>query len=355
MIAIKRETNRQSIAWIRDQYKLENLVLDPPYQRRSVWTPSYQQFFIDSILRNYPIPSILINEDVLENGRIKYNVIDGKQRLTAIIEFLEDRFPLGKDSEDNLKKKYYSELEQELKNQFLSYRLPFEVFSIPESGTETIRQIYDRFNRNVIRLNDQELRRAKFTGVFALQMEELANQLADDPFWAGLKLFSRSQVRRMLDVEYVAELYVLTRDGVKEPDVLEDYYSKYDDELPDVEKTLRSFENIKREMARLDSSFRKLGTDLKDTRYSNLNDFYSLWAAVRELLSKKKKINYAKTCKNLLDFAEDVEAAVPNYEGERQPSDDAQQYSNAVRQGANKKNNRELRAELISKRFALKK
>src|SRR6185436_3041920 len=120
MIAIKRETGRQSIAWIRDQHKLGNLILDPPYQRRSVWTPSYQQFFIDSILRNYPIPSILVNEDVLENGRIKYNVIDGKQRLTAILEFLEDRFPLGKDSEDNLKKKYYSELDQTLKSHFLS-------------------------------------------------------------------------------------------------------------------------------------------------------------------------------------------------------------------------------------------
>jgi hypothetical protein len=291
----------------------------------------------------------------MSDGRVIHRVIDGKQRLTAILDFIDGRFSLGKESEVALQGKYYSDIDQAPRNQFLSYRLPFEAFGLIDTSAETIKEIYDRFNRNVVRLNDQELRRAKFTGVFAQKMEDIANQLSDDSFWSGLKLFTRNAVRRMLDIEYVAELYVLTKDGVQEPDVLDDYYADYDDDLPDIEETQKLFDRIKKELSILDRNFKKLGADFRKTRYTNLNDFYSLWAAIRESIQAKERLNHLKTCEKLLDFSDDVASAAPSYDGKRKPSPLAQQYSDAVRQGANKKNNRELRADCLRKCFVFRK
>jgi len=58
--------------------------LDPEYQRRERWDAQRQSRLIESFLMNVPVPPVFLNED--EYG--SYSVIDGKQRLTAIHEFL---------------------------------------------------------------------------------------------------------------------------------------------------------------------------------------------------------------------------------------------------------------------------
>lgn len=258
---IKRENTKFSIASIRDLFKLGNFDLDPPYQRRSVWSVSFKQYFVDSILRNFPVPPMFVTEDVMPDGRVIYRVVDGKQRLTSVLEFLDDIFTLGDKSDPALQKKYYSQLESDVKKHFLSYRLNFESLNLDDGDTITIEEIYDRFNRNVARLNDQELRKAKYKGSFAQKMEEIADQLADDTFWIGLRLFSKTAVRRMKDVEYISELCVLTMDGVQEPDVLDDYYANNDDELPENwDRTYKLFNKIKQEIESLNLDFEKTST-----------------------------------------------------------------------------------------------
>lgn len=54
------------------------------YQRKLVWTLEEKQKLIDSILKDYPIPAILLAE---KEGR--YEIIDGLQRLHAILSFIE--------------------------------------------------------------------------------------------------------------------------------------------------------------------------------------------------------------------------------------------------------------------------
>ena len=339
---LSRERNYQSIAWVRDQNKLGNLDLDPPYQRKSVWSRGFQQFFIDSILRNYPVPAIFIAEEIKEDGtgRVIHHVIDGKQRLTAILEFLDDTYPIGKDSEPDVRKKYYSELDTRIQSRFLSYRLPFEIFNMGDTDAITIQDVYERFNRNVSRLNDQELRKAKFQGEFSQKIEYLTDQLSEDPDWTAIKLFTKNAIRRMQDIEYVAELYILTKDGIQEPDVIDEYYAKYDDDLPDHSATIATFMSINTTIA-------KLKLDYSTTRYSNLNDFYSLWAAIRKAVVEKKHLNYSKTNRALTKFSADVEAAVPNNQSDNKPPQIAFDYSDVVRQGANKKANRQKRSDIL--------
>lgn len=69
--------------------KQERLIVDRKYQRASNWDKSTQQLFIDSILREYPVPLIYIHK---QND--KYYIIDGQQRVNAIIAFLKNKIKL---------------------------------------------------------------------------------------------------------------------------------------------------------------------------------------------------------------------------------------------------------------------
>ena len=88
---IERSPTRQSVAWFVDLIN-RGLVFDPPYQRRSVWSKQYKSFFIDTIMRNFPSPPIFLHMQVSPDGAVKYYVVDGKQRLESIIDFIERRF-----------------------------------------------------------------------------------------------------------------------------------------------------------------------------------------------------------------------------------------------------------------------
>jgi len=70
-----------------------HLFLDPPYQRGLVWGNRRKVNLIRSILLGIPIPSITVN-DRFEAGwgglEAPMAVIDGKQRITAVMDFLNN-------------------------------------------------------------------------------------------------------------------------------------------------------------------------------------------------------------------------------------------------------------------------
>ena len=71
-------------------YSDEIFLVNRRYQRKLVWTVDEKAFLIDSALKGFPIPLILLaktNDDRLE-------IIDGLQRLNAIFSFIENRFPI---------------------------------------------------------------------------------------------------------------------------------------------------------------------------------------------------------------------------------------------------------------------
>lgn len=70
----------------------------PPYQRESaVWSLEKQQLFIDSLLNGYDVPKIYLHDLRGQEPTKVYSIVDGKQRLTAIWDFLADEFPLAPD------------------------------------------------------------------------------------------------------------------------------------------------------------------------------------------------------------------------------------------------------------------
>ena len=70
----------------------------PPYQRESaVWSLEKQQLFIDSLLNGYDVPKTYLHDLRGEEPTKVYSIVDGKQRLTAIWDFLADEFALASD------------------------------------------------------------------------------------------------------------------------------------------------------------------------------------------------------------------------------------------------------------------
>lgn len=73
-----------------------DLELSPPYQRGDVWGIRRRRNFIRSLLMGIPIPSIIVNDrlmaDFVGDKPEAFAVIDGKQRCTTILMFMDDRF-----------------------------------------------------------------------------------------------------------------------------------------------------------------------------------------------------------------------------------------------------------------------
>ncbi|WP_314242696.1 DUF262 domain-containing protein [Streptomyces sp. DSM 40907] len=91
-----------SVAYLHQQRN--QIELNPVYQRQSgVWSVEKQQLLIDSIINGFDIPKIYFHEFVVrrevDGKRLRYAIVDGKQRMQAIWEFLDDRYPLASDFE----------------------------------------------------------------------------------------------------------------------------------------------------------------------------------------------------------------------------------------------------------------
>jgi hypothetical protein len=75
---------------------------DPVYQRGYVWSETQKLNLIDAIMDDRDIGKFIFSSLPFESGKPSYRIIDGKQRLSTICEFFEDRL--------KWKGKYFSEL-----------------------------------------------------------------------------------------------------------------------------------------------------------------------------------------------------------------------------------------------------
>ena len=73
-----------SIGELVSMYKEGELILNPNFQRAFRWSISQQSKLIESILIGVPLPSIF----VYQNQDGKWEVVDGVQRISTILQFI---------------------------------------------------------------------------------------------------------------------------------------------------------------------------------------------------------------------------------------------------------------------------
>jgi Protein of unknown function DUF262 len=140
--------------------------LDPEYQRRHRWRVERKSRLIESFLMNVPVPPVFLYERDLA----RYEVMDGRQRLTAIKEFYEDGFELmGLQYWGELNGRRYSNLPSKVRDgidrrYISSIILLQETASSPEQAAFLKKMVFERLNSGGVALSSQETRNAIYDG-----------------------------------------------------------------------------------------------------------------------------------------------------------------------------------------------
>lgn len=277
---LNRESTKITVSEFYERYQLGKYNFDPEYQRRGdVWTEDKQSFLIDSILKNYPMPPIFLHQVIdSATGATKYNVIDGKQRLSAILRFIGNEIELPSDydvgafGDSRLNGKRFADLDgelQEFKMQFWRYILSVEY--IETADIDVINNVFDRLNRNGEPLEAQELRKAKY---FDSELIKLVERLTDVIDWSNL---GKIKANRMQDAEFVSELIFLLLEGTpmdaSKKENIDDYYTKWSSSLSN-EKANEIENNFRKIIAFLNS----LEIDFEKYKINGVSHFYALFA-----------------------------------------------------------------------------
>ena len=261
----------KNIAWFNDMNKNNRLDMRPPYQRNAVWTVRQKSYLIDSILNGYPIPELIVQEDIDEKGQAKYIIVDGQQRMRAVFEFLDDQYGLNKEDSPEFDGVNFSGLNIELKKKFFKYN--FIVRSIPDMPESDIREIFKRLNRNVVALNPQEIRKAAYSG----DLIKMVTALSANSFWSDMKLFTANDIKRMRDEQFISELALAIVYGItNKKDKLETFYEESEVSFPQKNKVREAFELVF-------DTLTPFASQLCKTRWKNKTDFYTLFLGILNL------------------------------------------------------------------------
>lgn len=178
---------------------------EPKYQRRHRWRGEKQSALIESFLLNIPVPPIYLAEDKL--GR--YSVVDGKQRLTAIADFMGGRLALTSlESLPEVEGLHFEQLPEELQNA-LSIRPYLRVITILKQSSPLLKyEVFIRLNRGGETMEPQELRNVAFRGA----LNDLIYELSENKFLRKqlkIKNSRSSAFQHMADAELVLRFLAL--------------------------------------------------------------------------------------------------------------------------------------------------
>jgi Protein of unknown function DUF262 len=185
--------------------------LNPDFQRRDRWDQEKQSRFIESIIMNVPIPPVFLGED--EYG--SYVVLDGRQRLTAIKEFLNNTFKLTslKVWED-LNGQNFNDLQKEKLDRAITRRFVPAVVILKESSSQVKYDVFDRLNTGGVIAEPMEIRNAVFQGGFNKTIRQLAELPTFRRLWdipsGQAELEKNGLYRKMSDVELVLRFFALS-------------------------------------------------------------------------------------------------------------------------------------------------
>lgn len=181
-------------------YDKNQLDIKPDFQRGIVWKTKEQSLFIDSLIKQLPIPSLCISLDVKSQKRL---VIDGLQRIWSIIRFLQYEKIDWTLSESNdldprisgRRVSYIHEEEPILFDKLENLTIPITVIRCDYSKPMHMNylfQIFRRLNSGGSKLLNQEIRNCIFQGKF----NDLLHVLAYNVKWLNVNKTTKDIVEK---------------------------------------------------------------------------------------------------------------------------------------------------------------
>lgn len=161
------ENGSYKVSLIKDVFSQDNYNLQPDYQRRITWDNKKRSRLIESLIINIPIPPIFLYEYDFD----KYEIMDGLQRISTIVDFYNDGFKLvGLTEWPELNGKKYSKLPLKIKEgidrrQLQVITLLKESANNLERADKIKRLVFERLNTGGVKLQPQEIRNALCKGL----------------------------------------------------------------------------------------------------------------------------------------------------------------------------------------------
>jgi len=244
------------------RYEKGGINLNPDYQRNWIWTKMAQKKLIGTIKNNQPIPNFFLRQ----LDKDDYEMVDGQQRARTIIGYVKgyvtDLDGLGYDQNGD----------------FFDY--PLNITLITKILTsESIEQFYALVNSTGLRVNRQEVRKARY---YDSKFLELITDLASTNEFEGLNLLTETTKKRMNDIEFVSELVANLKFGIF--DKKEKVDSMYEDNIfaeGEIEELRSKFISTMNYFNKFNEYYH-----IQDTRYKQKNDFYSLFDFINSIISE---------------------------------------------------------------------
>jgi hypothetical protein len=274
-----------SVQTVYTWYREGKLLVNRRYQRKLVWTLEEKQKLIESLLKKYPVPAILLAEKDGAPGT--YEIIDGLQRLHSIVSFIEQSFPLADNRFFNVEQfptaktaasdgafeivKGAKTITAKEVSTILDYSLALSVMR--NATDDEVNDVFDRINTYGHRLSDQERRQAGVQNEFSTTVRTISCLLrgdvstdvlplqsmpsisidlpmshhgyevrAEEVFWVNEGILRSTDLRDSLDEQCIADIIACIVGGQlieRSKDALDEIYVK---DAPESERLLNALE-----------------------------------------------------------------------------------------------------------------
>ena len=310
--------------------------IDKTYQRApEIWTKEMEQYLIDSVLRGYSIPPIIIHK---KGG--KRFIVDGQQRWNAIMKFAgeytgEDKrkeLELGKKSKDiilvNEGKKKYKELNEYWRDRFNSY--PLTLYLLEDYYDGEIRSTFLRLQESKPLTPGEKLN--AYPGDIVLRMRELSQH-------EFLHKSIKMGLNRYRDYQMAAIFLFLEKEGIKSlsPKYIYDFFEKN----PNLLKNSPKYQKIKVTLNYLRKTFKQKTPELRTQAW--IVSIYLLTSHLIEEYAVTNKHNELKEF--VINFYSQIEKAKEGSDPE------LLNYREVVSKGTNNEESIKLRYNILLKRY----
>ena len=227
---MKLDSSTYSVAELRDMLSRKDLVVNKTYQRGAgLWPSGARSYFIDTMLMGFPFPKLYFYETLDRSARrVIREIVDGQQRITAILDFVNDKFRITSVSQEYAGLKF-SDLSEEKQMEFLSHAIPVDV--IRNATKADILEMFRRMNAYTLPLNESEKRHAKYHGQFKWFVNTLTDEYSE--IIVGFNILTNRQIVRMADAELIAEMVLSLDKGLisTSPTLLNKLYEDFDEQF----------------------------------------------------------------------------------------------------------------------------
>jgi 5-methylcytosine-specific restriction endonuclease McrA len=329
------------ISQIMEWHKLKHLNLNPAYQRLGgVWGVKDKEELIVTIMNDLPMPEMFFHYRDKKSVGYIYDVVDGKQRLQTIIDYIKGRFASRISLNEKEKEKFFFRQFKVRQSDFLKY--PIRFFEVKDLDMQHLTEIFVRINRTGRKLKPQEIRNAKFKGDFIILAKELCSTGKTSNYFVKQGTISEAAKKRMGDIEFACELLAYIQDGVQDKKKSLDAIIGDNERLPKRKATKSLF-------VKIISFINKVLPNLQETRLKQKSDFYSLFGAITDLLHDGYLLEERKyqTIANLIltSFSNAVDKYQTTKKGKREIMD----YYASTQEGTDTREHRTLRINYLKR------